>query len=256
MTAPIVLLTDFGLADHYAGVLHAVLERDAPGVSRIDLCHDIPPGDVWGAAFRLGCAWPWLPEPCVVLSVVDPGVGTGRRAVAARHGSRWVVTPDTGLGALSGAPDEAVELRAGMMGLPDPSRTFHGRDLFAPAAARLARGEAPDAVGDPVDPTGVSGSPLPTAERIPSGWQATVVHVDRFGNLSLNVPAAEVPEGARVRVGDGVVDRRVTTYGEGPSRQVVLLEGSARHLELAVNGGSAAEATGLDRGDVVEVVLP
>ncbi|MFV2073620.1 MAG: SAM-dependent chlorinase/fluorinase, partial [Thermoanaerobaculales bacterium] len=124
---PIVLLTDFGLEDHYVGVLHAVLFSWAAGAVRIDLGHDVPVGDVWEACFHLRCAWPYLPSNAVVLAVVDPGVGGDRRAVAVRVGGRWTVAPDNGLAAASGDVDEARVLDWRTMGLGEPSTTFHGR---------------------------------------------------------------------------------------------------------------------------------
>lgn len=251
----VVLLTDFGLVDHYAGVLHAVLARDAPGVDRLDLTHDVPAGDVWGACFRLRCAAAWLPEDAVVLAVVDPGVGTGRRAIAARVRRRWIVAPDNGLAGSLGPVDEAVELATDAMGLPPPSATFHGRDLFAPAAARLARRDMTRSIGRPVDPASLATSPLPEPEPTSVGCRGAVLHVDRFGNVVTNVPARSLPEGTRLVAGDAEYAVWVRTYAEAPADEVVLLEGSSGLLELAVHRGSAAEATGLDRGDPVEVVV-
>lgn len=250
----VVLLTDFGRVDHYAGVVHAVIVREAAGVDRLDLTHDVPAGDVWGACFRLRCAVPWLPDDAVVLAVVDPGVGTSRRAVAARVGRRWLVAPDNGMAGGLGPVEEAVELDAGAMGLAPPSATFHGRDLFAPAAARLARGDMPRSLGRMVDPAGIAPSPLPAPEPTTLGCRGVVLHVDRFGNVVTNVPADAVCEGARVVAGDAVYEAWVRTYGEAPLDEVVLLAGSSGLVELAVNHGSAAEVTGLDRGDPVEIV--
>ena len=250
----IVLLTDFGRVDHYAGVVHAVIAREAPGVDRIDLTHDVGAGDVWGACFRLRCAADWLPKDAVVLAVVDPGVGTSRRAVAARVGRRGLVAPDNGIACGLGPVEEAVELESDTMGLPAPSATFHGRDLFAPAAARLARGDMPRSIGRMMDPASLSPNPLPEPEPTTLGCRGVVLHVDRFGNVVTNVPADILPEAAQVTAGDAVYDMWVRTYGEAPDDEVVLLVGSSGLLELAVRSGSAAEVTGLDRGDPVEIV--
>ncbi len=186
---PVVLLTDFGRSDTYAGVLHAVIEREAPGTPRVDLVHDIPPGDVWAACFHLRTAWPHLPPDAVVLVVVDPGVGTDRRAVAVQLERRWLVAPDNGLAAAIGSADRVIDLDAAAMGLPEPSTTFHGRDLFAPAAARLARGDDPSMLGAEGS-TSLVPSPLPEPRHGPDGSiHGAVVHVDRFGNVITNVPA-------------------------------------------------------------------
>jgi S-adenosylmethionine hydrolase len=249
---PVALLTDFGLGDHYVGVLHSVLERDAPGVTRIDLAHEVAPGDVWQASYMLRCAWPHLPTRAVVLAVVDPGVGTERLAVAVRLGGRVLVAPDNGLAGAVGPPDAAISLDWWRLGVPEPSRTFHGRDLFAPAAARVARGDELEDLGRPVSVGGLEPCPLPSPERRGNGWLMTILHVDRFGNLATNL-AGEEFKAASMKFAPDRIARRVATFGDGADDEVVVLEGSAGLLELAVNGGSAAAATGLGRGDVIEV---
>jgi S-adenosylmethionine hydrolase len=250
---PVVLLTDFGLEDHYAGVLHAVLEREAAGAVRIDLNHEVPPGDVWQACYLVRCAWPHLPSDAVVLGVVDPGVGTDRRPVAVRVGRRYLVVPDNGLADAVGPADEAVSLDWRRMQLPEPSRTFHGRDLFAPAAARLAKGEGAPKLGEPIAVDSLVPNPLPDPVQITDGWRATVWHVDRFGNVVTNLPAGYTSMAAVADRGGGSTARRVDTFAEGDPGEVVMLDGSSGLLELVVNGGSAAEVTGLGRGDVVDI---
>jgi S-adenosylmethionine hydrolase len=248
---PVALLTDFGHDDHYVGVLHAVLEREAPGVTRIDLGHGVKPGDIWDACFQLRCAWPHLPADCVVMVVVDPGVGTGRRAVAVTVGSRVLVAPDNGIAAAVTGASVAVTLNWRRMGLEEPSRTFHARDLFAPAAARLACNASDIDVGDEIDVASLLPCPLPEPGFSLSGLEGVIVHVDHFGNLVTNVRASQVEASATATWRAGRTSRRVGTYGEAQPEEVVLIEGSAGFLELAVNCGSAAEATGLERGDAV-----
>ncbi len=250
---PVALLTDFGLSDHYVGVVHAVLEKHAPGVPRIDLDHLVPPGDIWEASFQLRCAWPHLPAGCVVMAVVDPGVGTDRKALALSIGRRFLVAPDNGIAASLGQASEAVEIDFRAMGLAEPSRTFHGRDLFAPAAAWLARGEELEKLGEKIDSGLLVSCPLPNPEPLTSGYQATVISVDRFGNLATNLPAGSVGEHATAAWSSDGNARRVNTYSDAEGDEVVLLEGSAGFLELAVNGGSAAMATGLRREDSVRI---
>jgi hypothetical protein len=248
---PVALLTDFGHADHYVGVLHAVIEREAPGVTRIDLGHGVKPGDIWDACFQLRCAWPHLPADCVVMAVIDPGVGTDRRAVVVTVGARSLVAPDNGIaGSVSGATS-AVVLDWRRMGLPRPSKTFHARDLFAPAAARLACGADTADLGDGLDIASTVPCPLPEPVRSPSGFEGVVVHVDHFGNLVTNVRGSDTDPSATATWRAGRSSRRVATYGEAQPEEVVLIEGSAGFLELAVNCGSAADATGLERGDTV-----
>lgn len=247
----IALLTDFGLGDHYVGVLHAVIERESPGTPRIDLGHDVPAGDIWAGSFQLRCAWPHLPADGVALAVIDPGVGTTRRAVAVAVGERFLVAPDNGLAAAVGPAGAAVALDWRHMDLGKPSATFHGRDLFAPAAARLARGVPLRDLGQLFDPALLMACPLPEPRRAGDGFAAVIVSVDRFGNLVTNLREDLAPGLREAGWRSECRARRVTTYAEGATDEVVLLEGSAGFLELAVNCGSAAEATGLERGDIV-----
>jgi S-adenosylmethionine hydrolase len=251
---PVALLTDFGYTDHYVGVLHAVLEREAPGGARIDLGHGLQAGDIWGACFALRCAWPHLPDDCVVMAVVDPGVGTERRAVVVSIGNRSLVAPDNGLAAAVSEATTAVVLDWRRMGVGEPSKTFHGRDLFAPAAARLARGADVDDLGNEIAPGTLVPCPLPEPVSTVSGCAGQILHVDRFGNLVTNVRCEDEPELASATWRSGRTARRVRTYAEARPDEVVLLEGSAGYFELAVNCGSAAEATGVERGGPVMFV--
>lgn len=251
----VVLLTDFGLEDHYVGVLHAIVAAEAPELQRIDLTHAVPPGDVWTACHLLRCALPHLPERAVVLAVVDPGVGSDRRAVAVAVGERWLVAPDNGLAAATGPVGEGLVLDASHMGLPEPSAVFQGRDLFAPAAARLARGDDPVSLGVPFDAGSLVVCPLPDPERGSGMIRGTVLHVDRFGNLISNIPAHWVPEGAVVRSGWARVTRRVRCYEEGGEQEPIILAGSSGLLEIAVAKDSAARMLDLGLGDPIEVLL-
>jgi len=248
---PVALLTDFGHSDIYVGVLHAVLEREAPGGARIDLVHGLRAGDIWGACYELRCAWPHLPDDCVVMAVVDPGVGSERRAVVVSIGNRSLVAPDNGLAAAVSEATRAVVLDWCRMGVDEPSKTFHGRDLFAPAAARLARGADLRDFGDEIAPDTLVPCPLPEPVSTVSGCAGQILHVDRFGNLVTNVLCEDRPEIVSATWRSGQTARRVQTYAEARPDEVMLLEGSAGYLELAVNCGSAAEATGLERGDTV-----
>jgi S-adenosyl-L-methionine hydrolase (adenosine-forming) len=248
---PVALLSDFGLTDHYAGVLHAVLVRDAPGAVRIDLGHGIGPGDIWEASFQLRCAWSHLPADSVVLAVVDPGVGTTRRAVAVAIGDRWLVAPDNGLATAVGLADTAVVFDWCRMNLAQPSRTFHARDLFAPAAARLAAGANVRDLGTEITIATLVPCPLPDPVHAGPGVQGTIVHVDRFGNLVTNCHGVGIAASTTAAWSTGRTARLVGTYGEAAADEVVMLEGSAGYLELAINCGSAAEATGLERGDTI-----
>lgn len=260
---PIIsLLTDFGRRDPYAGVLHAVIARFAPHVRVIDLTHDVAPQDVREAAFILDSAAPYFPPATVHVCVVDPGVGSARRILCARtRDGTTFLAPDNGLlGRVLGreVPGSvrlfAVENRS--LFLPEVSHTFHGRDVFAPVAARLATGLDPAELGPEVrDPVSLDGPPdRALGEGVTPG---EVLHVDRFGNLITNLLTG--PLGARVRrarVADAVVDGPVcASYAERPEGAPLLITGSTGLLEVSVRGGSARERLGARRSDPVEVTV-
>ncbi len=236
----VYFLSDFGSEDPYAGVVKAVLKRKAPGVEVVDLAHDLPPQDLRRAAYALYEALPYLEPGSVILAVVDPGVGSERRAIAA-FGERIYVGPDNGLFTLAwdlDAPKEAF-----LLAWPAASATFHGRDLFAPAAAHLALRLPPKALGPGLDPQGLVRLPLTLSER-----KGEVLTFDRFGNAITTLTRA--PSGGWVRVGG----RRIPiqrTYAEAPPGEALAYLGSAGLLEIAVNRGSAREALGLREGEPV-----
>lgn len=257
----ITLLTDFGPGSEYVGALHAVLAVGAPGVERIDLAHDIPGGDVRAGAVTLARMAPMLPG-AIHLAVVDPGVGSSRRALAVRlAGGGALVGPDNGLIAPAAAALGATE--AVDLGAPphDAPATFHGRDLFAPAAARLACGEALASLGPAVDPAGLVPADLPAADVAPGTLRATVVAIDRFGNVALLAGAAEMAaagfeRGERIHASVG--DRRhpatvVRAFADAARRGMLVHLDSNGHVALAVNGGSAAARVGLAPGDRVSL---
>lgn len=262
MPRPIVLLTDFGTADPFVGIVKCVIHAYAPGVEVIDLSHHVPPQDTLAGAVILEDALPWIPESGIVCAVVDPGVGGTRRALAVRSRHRVFVGPDNGLltPVFRADPDaRAFEIRSGGPIAPDRSATFHGRDVFAPAAALASRGEF-DTFARPVDkpPTLLQ---WPAAEVAgDDSVRATVIHVDRFGNCALNVRRADaerLPDwvfgGAfRAEVGKQAVAGLARTYGDANKGEPLAYVNSAGRLELAVNGGSAATTFGIGRGsDVV-----
>lgn len=233
---PIALLTDFGLSDPYVGILKGVLATLAPGVPVIDVTHAVAPQDVRHGALLLDAAWRWFPEGTVFLCVVDPGVGTNRRPVVVSSAQRLFVGPDNGLfGLLPGAVTR--EIRA-PWGFPERSRTFHGRDLFAPVAARLAMGATFEDVGPVVEDV------VPSDVPQPDGTDGEVVYVDHYGNCITNLPGRA--DGRLV-----LEDREVAihlAYGDVEQGAALGLTGSTGHLELAVRGGSAAAELGVGRG--------
>ncbi|MGD9696453.1 MAG: S-adenosyl-l-methionine hydroxide adenosyltransferase family protein [Thermoleophilia bacterium] len=257
--APVALLTDYGPGSEHVGALHAVLAAAAPGADRIDLVHDIAAGDVRAGAVVLARLAPLVPG-AVILAVVDPGVGTDRRAVAvALRDGGALVGPDNGLltpvAAALGAR-EAVALPAPAEGVP---ATFHGRDLLAPAAARLARGEPLAALGEPFDPAALAPADLPPPDVSPGCLSAPALLVDRFGNVQLLAPAAALAEAGFAR-GDriwaAVTDRRhpatvARTFADVAPKGLMVHADSHGMVALAVNGGSAAFRLGLAAGVTV-----
>jgi len=252
----VALLTDFGLKDHYVGVLKGVVAGICPEAALIDITHDIPAQDVRTAAFELESSWCYFPPGTVILAVVDPGVGTERRAIGARIGERFFVGPDNGLFDLIvqvQTPAEAVELGNPRYARAMVSRTFEGRDRFAPAAAWLARGTPLAEFGAAIDLSPRLVWPAPTvADACVSG---EVSHVDRFGNLVTNISRRVWPavlDVVEIRVGDAPA-RLVRTYAEAPEGELVALFGSTERLEIAVTGGSASARLGVGSGAPVRV---
>lgn len=261
MRPTIALMTDFGTADGYTGEMKGVLLTRASEVRIVDVTHRIPPGDVVAGAWALRRVWDRFPEDTVHLVVVDPGVGGDRRPLAARIASRWFVGPDNGLLTHvlgQGAVGDARRLDPEAIGLEPLSDTFHGRDLFAPAAAHLVAGGSPGGLGPRVDPGSLVTLSAPKPERRPGPdgskeVRGRIVHVDRFGNLITDVPSDWLPESPVVAVGShrlNDVGRSFATVGRG---EPVLIRGSGGTLEICVRGGSAAEVLGVGRGTSVRV---
>ena len=255
----VVLLSDFGSRDHYAGVMKGVVIGICPDTTLVDLSHDIPPHDVQTAALELAAAYRYFPVGSVFLVVVDPGVGSGRRGLAADIGDYRFVAPDNGvLTAVfhESPPKRVVDLTERRYARPTVSHTFEGRDRFAPAAAWLARGIQLSALGRPVSDYVMIDLPVPDvrAESI----TGQVIHVDRYGNLVTNIDRKSFERLAQagtiqIQVGTHVVGRLVATYADIGQGEVCALFGSTDHLEVAANAASAAERLALDRGARVVV---
>jgi S-adenosyl-L-methionine hydrolase (adenosine-forming) len=260
MVRPIVaLLTDFGTRDHYAGAMKGVVLSVCPEATLVDIAHDLPAHDRLAAALALAACYRDFPAGTIFLVVVDPGVGTARRALAVEAGDYRFVGPDNGV--LTAVwrdtpPRRIVELREPAYARAPVSRTFEGRDRFAPAAGWLARGVDCAAFGDAVnDPVRLD---IPEPRTAEAGIDGVVLRVDRFGNLTTNIPREALErwaEGAAVRVemAGHDVARLVATYAEAPAGEVCALFGSSDHLEIAVSGGSAAARLRLEAGAAVRV---
>ncbi len=250
---PISFLSDFGLGDEFVGVVHGVLATVAPESRVIDVTHGIGRGNVRSGALALMRAMPYLPEG-VALAVVDPGVGTDRRAIAAETEWGFFVGPDNGLlspaVATVGGASRVVTLENPDARIPSPGRTFDGRDVFGPAAGLLAAGEMDfEDLGTPVDPESLTPMLLPLAEHQPEGLMAAAWWTDRFGNVQTNASPDDLMmmglrEGDTVAVKVGSRTRAlrwVGTYGEAAPGQLVVHVDSYGMMALAVVEGSAAE---------------
>ncbi|HEY2955000.1 MAG TPA: SAM-dependent chlorinase/fluorinase [Candidatus Eisenbacteria bacterium] len=259
---PLVTFTsDFGYADWFVGVVHGVVHEICPEARIVDLTHEIPPGHVERASFVLEAACPDFPAGTVHLAVVDPGVGTARHALAVRARGQLFVGPDNGIleWGLSDPDAEVRRLTEERWFRHPVSRTFHGRDVFAPVAAHLARGLPLSSFGPPL------ASPVRTARppvRPMDGELAgCVMLVDRFGNALTNLTAASlatafagVPEEALVvRIGSRSIRGLARSYGDAPIGTLLAIVGSSGRLEIAQVGGNAATRFGFGEGDPVMV---
>jgi S-adenosylmethionine hydrolase len=249
----ITFLSDFGLRDDFVGTCHGVIARIAPEATIIDITHGIEPQAVLQGALVLANTVPYMPEG-VHLAVVDPGVGSDRRALALRDAAgRLYVGPDNGLlvpaAERLGGVAAAWELTSREHMLEPVSMTFHGRDVFSPAAAHLAAGVAPDELGPPLEPASLVRLELPAPEVGGSHIRATVLYVDRYGNVQLNLARGDVERagivpGRRIEIDLGV-DRYYATaaraFADARPGDIILYEDAYENIAVAVTGGNAAE---------------
>lgn len=272
-TPPLVTLTtDFGTEDAYVPAMKGTMLSIAPNARLVDVTHQIHPQDVMESGFVLKSAQPFFPDGSVHLVVVDPGVGTERKAVALRHNNHWFVGPDNGVFPLvldGDDPDELVELdNPEIWRTSSPSTTFHGRDIFAPAAAHLAAGRPLEELGSPLESLQPLRWVLPSIDtNTVQGW---VVHIDHFGNCISNIRRSSLADALERDTKNVPVEERSavkayvgptslkgihSTYGDVPEEDPVLLFGSTGFLEVAVNGGSAAERLDIRKGDPIKLAF-
>ncbi len=265
----ICFLSDFGLADDFVGTCKGVMLGIAPGVAIVDLTHEVPGFEVEAGAEILHHATRYMPDDAIYLAVVDPGVGTERRALALRTGDgAFLVGPDNGLlvpaaEALGGVWEVAL-LNNERYHVHPVSNTFHGRDVFAPAAAHLAAGVELSELGEAADPTSLVHLDLPgVEERGVAGEdvETWIISIDRYGNarLSLMQEESELEYGAELKIdaGDGEMPvRYLETFGSANAGELVIVPDSHWRLSLAINKGNAAQALGLKVGGRVRMMTP
>jgi S-adenosylmethionine hydrolase len=258
----ITLTTDFGLDDPEAGVLKGVIWNIAPTVQIADLSHGISPHDILEAALLLWRAIPYFPDGTIHVAVVDPGVGTTRRGIAALLGTQYFVGPDNGLLSLllsrakaASQPISIVHLDRPEFWLPEVANVFHGRDVFAPVAAHLAGGVPLPSLGTSInDPVRLD---IPAPTPIPNGWLGRVIHIDHFGNLSTNLNAGfiDTEKEVMIKIKGEQINGLVSTFGERPSGTLVALLDSSGSMAISVVNGSAALYLGAQVGDKIEVLI-
>ena len=258
MSTPIVTLTtDFGQSDSYVGAMKGVILGLCPEATLVDICHEIHPQAVRQAAYVLSTATPYFPPGTVHLVVVDPGVGSRRRPIVVQSERALYVAPDNGvlsLGLRQDAAHLAIHLTEPAYRLSRISATFHGRDIFAPAAAYLACGAAPSQMGTPIPLSDLH--TLPTLEPQPQAggtWQGEILHIDHFGNLITNFQVPEPQAPFAVVVAEQRIEKLSRTFADVPPGELVAYVGSNGYLEIAVREGNAARRLRLEVGDPVEV---
>lgn len=263
MARPVIaLLTDFGSRDHYAGTMKGVALGICPDVTLIDITHDLPPHDVLAGALELAACYRYFPSNTIFLVVVDPGVGSARRGIAAEAGDYRFVAPDNGVLTVvfdETPPKRIVELTERRYARATVSRTFEGRDRFAPAAAWLAKGVELSALGRPAGAVQRFDVPQPRIEH--DRIVGEVLRVDRFGNLVTNIDrktfdkigTSEGRGALEIQAGPHQIGKVVSTYADAGPGELCALFGSSEHLEIAANGSSAAAVLDLGRGAPVQI---
>lgn len=261
----ISLMTDFGIKDGTVGVMKGVIWGICPSAQIADLSHMIRPQNIREAAYIFARSIPYYPQGSIHVVVVDPGVGTQRRPMAAQIGDWFYVGPDNGTitGLLERAEQEGwqstfVELKDRKYWLSNISHVFHGRDIFSPVAAHLANGAPLQQLGPSFNnPVRIE---LPKPEKTAHGWRGEVHHIDHFGNVSTNIrvehlgEAVQQKETITVRLNDSEIRGLVNTFGERPAGELIALLGSTGNLGVSIVNGSAVEKLGSKVGDLVEVV--
>jgi S-adenosylmethionine hydrolase len=253
----ITLLSDFGLRDHFVGAVKGIMLSLNPDLTLVDISHQVPPQDIFTGAFTLNQAYSCFPLGTIHFAVIDPGVGTMRKALAASAGGYFFVAPDNGILTFIMEAHEdfiAYEVTAEHYFRKPVSPTFHGRDIFAPIAAWISRKIDLSQLGTVVkSPVRLN---IPALKRVRDALiQGTILAVDQFGNLITNLKPADVPRSYKILAGQREITSVRKTYGEGTIGEVFIVPGSTGYLEIAVKGGSASATLNLKAGSPFGVVI-
>lgn len=260
MSQIITLTSDFGLQDQYVSSMKAVILGLAPDVRLIDISHDIPAQDIMAGAWVIRNSSFLFPKNTVHLVVVDPGVGTDRHPIVLKVNDQYFVGPDNGIFSLfySEFKYEAIKLTNNKYWREERSRTFHGRDIFAPVAAHLINGVSLKELGDPIKDLVSYHWAVPIGDK--DGLQGWIGHIDRFGNLITNISEALIEEKVgrrkvRIYIGNTMIDHLVNTFGDVEEGDPAAFIGSSGMLEIGINKGNAAKLLSVDKGAQVSLVL-
>ncbi|HTS75622.1 MAG TPA: SAM-dependent chlorinase/fluorinase [Bryobacteraceae bacterium] len=255
----ITLTTDFGASDHFVGAMKGAILSIAPRAVLVDITHQIEPYNVNEAAFVVAQAWRYFPKRTIHVIVVDPGVGSARRPILAQSGGHFFIAPDNGVLSMvyDSGPHQVRVISNPKLMRKIVSRTFHGRDVFAPAAAHLARGTPPAKFGGII--RDYVRSSLKPRQLSASAWAGTILKVDRFGNLITNLHIDNFPEARtrplELRVGVERIHRFALTFSDAAIGELFVIVGSSGYLEIAANQAPAARLTGCGPGAPVELRL-
>jgi S-adenosylmethionine hydrolase len=260
----VTLTTDFGLQDHFVGTMKGVILDSAPGVQVVDICHSVQPFDVLDGALTIAQAYSYFPNGTVHMVVVDPGVGSARRPIIVTTERHHFVAPDNGVLSLVYGREERLSVRhviAEHYFLQPTSNTFHGRDIFAPIAAYLAKGVDPAKFGDEISDYVRFAAPKPKPVNAKT-LRGVVLKIDRFGNLVTNITPQDAPvlfqENApafKIVLGGQEITEIKNNYAQGAPGEIFGILGSMGYLEIAANRGAAAKLLGVEKGTDVNVVL-
>jgi S-adenosyl-L-methionine hydrolase (adenosine-forming) len=253
----VVLMTDFGLSDTYVGQMKGVILSIAPATRIIDLTHAVTAQNIAQGTFLLGKSTPYFPDGTIFVAVVDPGVGTSRKAIAVETARHIFLAPDNGLltSIFQGAEvTRCVTITNERYMLSSRSSTFHGRDVFSPVAAHLASGVAFEELGSEIDPSTCTRIPLPGCQSRDNGasWEGTIICTDHFGNLITSLDSEVLERSNQWLVSAGEHELPICrTYCDVADQQPLAYTGSSGMIEIAVRNGNAAEILGLKDGDPV-----